>query len=55
MGEPETDEWKTSKQNNLDDELDKAVFTEQVKMYMRRRRAFKDYESKMLTVTLGQC
>lgn len=58
LDEPETDTWMPTVphiEEGEDDTLQKAVFNEEVKEYMLRKRTFSSNKSKSFSIILGQC
>lgn len=54
LEEPDTNSWKPEAPKD-EDPLDKAIFNEEVKEYMLRKRTYNNNRSKVYTVVLGQC
>lgn len=55
LEEPNTDTWKPKLPKDAADEYGKAIFAEEIKEYMLRKRTYNNNKSKMFTVILGQC
>ena len=55
LEEPDVEEWKPSAPSTTANALATAIFTEEVKEFMLRKRTYNNNKTKAYTVVLGKC